>query len=180
MKSINIFFSKMTLEKKIILSTLTPVLTVLFSIKSILIGLSIIIFIDLITGIRKSLFLKGMSYSFFDLKFWKALLKKELYLTVKSEGLRKTWRKTYEYGIGIIIFAVFESMVLKIDPIVIMDRPFSITELAATTATLIEIWSVFENMEAVSGKNLLKRFVDFLPESLQKLLRGKKNEPRNK
>lgn len=170
----------MTLEKKLILSTLTPVLAVLFSIKSILLGLSIIVFIDLITGIRKSLFLKGMSYSFFDLKFWKTFTKKEFYLTVESEGLRKTWRKTYEYGIGIIIFAVFESMVLKIDPIVIMEKKFSITELAAITTTLIEVWSIFENMEAVSGKNLLKRFVDFLPEPIQKLLKGKRYELRNK
>ena len=140
----------MTLEKKTLLLTLTPVITVLLNIQSILIGLAFIIFLDLLTGVRKSLHVQKININPFKITFWAA---------VKSKGMRSTWRKTYEYGIGIIVFAVFESMIFKMEPMTIMNHKFSVTELAAVTASLVEIYSIFENMEAVSGSNILKTII---------------------
>lgn len=88
--------------------------------------------------------------------------------------MRDTWRKTYEYGVGIIVFSVFESMIFKISPIMLGSSELTITELAIVTATLVEIYSIFENMEAVSGQNILKRLTFLIPEPIRRLLNNKK------
>lgn len=164
MKSLYLFFGKLTLEKKAFLLTLTPILTVLLNTKSMLIGLAIIILIDLITGIRKSLYAKNLPFNPFKGYFW---------TTLHSRGMRETWRKTYEYGVGILVFAVFESMVLKLDPFAIGTAVFTLTELAVVSATLVEVYSVFENMEAVSGNNILKKITFLLPAPIKKILENK-------
>lgn len=158
MKSILLFFATLTLEKKTLLLILTPIFTVLLSIQSILLGLLFFIFLDLITGLRKSLYIKGTTFNPFKISFWK---------TLTSSGMRETWRKGYEYGIGIIVFAVMESIVFKIGPIEAFNRKFSLTELAVVIACVIEIWSIFENMEAVSGNNLLKKVLHFVPKPIR-------------
>ena len=167
MKSLTLFFGKLTLEKKTLLLTLTPILTVLLNTHSMLIGLALIIFIDLLTGIRKSHYKEGVRFTPFTMKFWSV---------IKSKHLRSTWRKTYEYGMGIVVFAVFESMVLKLDPFAIGTAVFTLTELAVITAVLVEMYSIFENMEAVSGNNLLKRLSFLLPGPIRRLLLGKKQK----
>jgi hypothetical protein len=165
MKSISLFFGKLTLEKKALIITLTPILTVLLNIKPMLLGLAMLILLDLLTGIRKSLHNKNLKFNPFKKYFWQ---------TMHSKGMRDTWRKTYEYGIGIITFIIFETMILKISPISLGNSMFTLSELAVVAATLIEIYSVFENMEAVSGNNLLKRLIFLLPPSIKRLLEGKK------
>jgi hypothetical protein len=156
MKSVSLFFGSLNFTKWALL-TLTPVLTVILNIQSALAGLAIIIFIDMLTGMNKSLHKEGVKVNFFKLEFWKS---------IHSSGMRETWRKTYEYGIGIIVFAVFESMVFKsIEGIQVAGYVFSITELAVITASVVEVYSVFENMEAVTGRNLLKRIVRFLKDN---------------
>tara|TARA_R110000822_G_scaffold227017_1_gene359626 strand:+ start:1206 stop:1721 length:516 start_codon:yes stop_codon:yes gene_type:complete len=152
MKSLSLFFKSLNITKWSLL-TLTPILTVILNTQSALTGLSIIILIDMITGIRKSLFAKGIKLNPFNIVFWKG---------IESKGLRSTWRKTYEYGIGIIVFSVFESLVFKGQKINIFENIFSITEFAVITACVVEIYSVFENMEAVSGRNLLKKITSYL------------------
>jgi len=171
MKSISLFFGKLTLEKKALLLTITPILTVLLNTHSMLIGLAILVFIDLITGIRKSLHEKKLSFN---------PLKKHFWTTLHSKGMRDTWRKTYEYGIGVIVFAVFESMILKIDPIAIGSVSFTLTELAVATASLVEIYSIFENLESVSGNNLLKKITFLLPGPVQRILTGKEEKEEEK
>lgn len=164
MKSVILFFQNITIVKKILL-LITPILTVMFNLQTALLGLGILIFLDLLTGVRKSFHKKGISAYVWQRKFWKE---------VKSYGIRATWRKTYEYGMGIIVFSILESMILSIDPIVLMNKSFTITELSITTASIIEVYSNYENMEAVSGNNIFKRILQFLPESIQKMLEPKK------
>lgn len=160
MKSILLFFATLTLEKKTLLIILTPTLAALLNIQSILLGLLIIIFIDLITGIRKNLYIKGVSSSIYKKYFWQ---------TLSSSGLRKTWKKVSEYGIGILIFIIFETMILKIDPISIAGKEMTFAGAAAVIASIIEMWSIFENMEAITGNNMLKRILLFLPEPVRRL-----------
>lgn len=160
MKSILLFFATLTLEKKALLLILTPTFAALLNIKSILLGLLIVILIDLVTGIKKSLYNKGVSNSPFKKYFWQ---------TLSSTGLRATWKKVSEYGIGILIFVIFETMILKLQPIQFIGQEFTLAGIAAVIAFIIEMWSIFENMEAVSGNNMLKRILNFLPKPIKNM-----------
>lgn len=164
MNSISLFFGKLTLEKKALILILTPILTVLLNLGPMLIGLAMLILLDLLTGIRKSLHQKNLKFNPLKKYFWK---------TLHSKGMRETWRKTYEYGIGILVFIIFETMILKIPPISLGNALFTLSELAIVAATLVEIYSVFENMEAVSGRNMLKKVQFLFPNWLNKLIKDK-------
>lgn len=155
MKSISSFFSNMCKGKKLVL-LLTPIFTTILSMKGTLLGLLILILLDLVTGIRKNLHRDNPEGTSF-------------FRSIKSYLLRQTWRKAYEYGIGVIVIVVFESMVLGMTPITLVGKVFTISQLSVLIACAVEVWSVFENMEAVSGQNLLKKLKKFLPEKLQKL-----------
>lgn len=154
MKSITLFFGKMNTGKIIMLSVLCPVLATLLSMKDVLIGLSFIILLDMFTGIRKSLHEKGIKFDLRKIEFWHS---------VKSSGIRSTWRKTYEYVIGILAFVALDGFVLKTSSFKILGEQYSISEIAVITAIIIEVYSIFENMEAVSGRNPLKRVISILP-----------------
>ena len=152
--------------KKILL-LLTPILTVLVSMKAALLGLAILIFIDLLTGIRRTHHEWKVSFQPFKKIYW---------LSIRSYLLRQTWRKTYEYGIGIIVITIFETLIFGQQQITIMDKGFSISELSVVFPAIVEIWSIYENLEAVSKINLLKRLRNFLPPFIQNLVSKKKQE----
>lgn len=170
MKALIAFFKKLTFGKKLLL-TIAPIITVIVSMEQALIGLVFLILIDLITGIRRTH------------HEWKVTFqptKKRYWLSIRSYLLRQTWRKTYEYGIGIIVIIIFEQLIFGQQAILIMDRNFSIAELAVIFPAMVEVWSIFENFEAVSEVNLLKRIQKLLPPSIQRLLtKHKKQEDDN-
>ena len=68
MKSVTLFFNKLTIGKGLLLS-LSPVLIILLSMKTALLALGIIIVIDMITGIRKDLHHKSVPFSLFKKMF---------------------------------------------------------------------------------------------------------------
>lgn len=152
MKSLTEFFSQLTLGKKLSL-LIVPIISILASMKVILLGLWLLIFIDLLTGIRKSLHNKKIKPNPLKANFWKS---------IKSYMLRKTWQKTYEYSIGIITIIVLESLILGETNIEVMDKVFTISELSAIVPACVEVWSIFENFEAVSGNNMLKKAKKYL------------------
>lgn len=155
---------------KVAVLSLASIISVLVSMKAALIGLSILIFVDLITGIRKNHYEWGIKFQPHKAMFWKS---------IKSYLLRKTWRKTYEYGLGILVILVFEHLVIGKASIELMDRIFTITELAIVLPAIIEIWSIFENFEAVSGSNMLKRLMFLLPPKVRSLFDGKEHTEEN-
>lgn len=158
------FFENLTVSKKALLLA-SPFITLLISMKLVILGLWLLILIDLVTGIRKNLHIQAVQFNLFKSEFWKS---------IKSYLLRRTWRKTYEYGIGIIVIAILESMVIGVTPITFMSKTFTITELSAVVPAIVEIWSIFENLEAVSGRNLLKRIKHLLPQGVRTILEGSK------
>jgi len=159
-----IFLKGFNMPKGVVLF-FNAIIALLAPIKMMLYGLLFLIFVDLITGIRKHHHVHNFSLNPLKKDFWKA---------IKSNALRSTWVKTYEYGIGIIIAIVFENMVFGGDiNISIQDKVFSMTKLAIIISSAIEMWSVFENMEAVSGRNILKRLINFLPQKVQDLFKNK-------
>ena len=115
---------------------------------------------DLITGITKNLRGDAMSFSIFNRKAW---------LLIKSRNLRDTVNKAYSYGALVIVAAVIEAFILGVTPISLMDKTFTLTELVIVACSGIEVWSIFENIEAVTKVNPLKKLVIFLPGPLRKL-----------
>tara|TARA_R110000803_G_scaffold172939_2_gene235698 strand:- start:2588 stop:3079 length:492 start_codon:yes stop_codon:yes gene_type:complete len=160
MKSL-LFFKKLSMTKAALLAA-SPILTLIFGMRTILIALFIIILIDMVTGIRKSLFQNDTSRSIFKADFWRC---------IKSAGIRKTWRKTYEYIIGILAFMILDVYVLKTGDINVLSSTRSLSEFVVAIACVIEVYSIFENMEAVSGRNLLKKVVSLLPEKIKTIFK---------
>ena len=130
--------------------------------RTILFALLIIIFVDLITGIRKAHYTEGVTFRPHKKEFWKV---------IKSKELRKTWRKTIEYAVGVIIFVILETMVLGESSVQLLGNKYSIAELAVTIACLVETYSIYENMEAVSGNNLMKKIIKIFPFSLRNMFK---------
>lgn len=152
MKSVTAFFSQLTSGKKILL-LLSPIISILVSMKVLLLGLWLLILIDLLTGIRKNLHQKNIKFSLFQANFWKS---------IKSYLLRKTWQKSYEYALGIITIVVLESLILGETHVEVMNKTFTISELSIIVPACVEVWSIFENFEAVSGNNILKKAKKYL------------------
>jgi hypothetical protein len=164
MKSILLFFNKLTLGKKILLG-LSPLMTTIMNLNQLLFALLILVILDLITGIFKSLKLKNIKVRLFKTSFW---------MEVNSSGFRATWIKSYQYCIGILAFIVLDAFVLKgrVFNIPIIGE-YTIAQLAAINICAIEMWSVFENMEAVSGQNPLKKMLGILPRSVKGMFESK-------
>ena len=168
MKSLLAFISGTTLFGKGIILSLSSLIVTLVSMKAALTGLVILILVDLLSGIRANLHTQGIPFNPFKKSFWKS---------IKSYLLRKTWKKAYEYGLGIVVVATLETLVLGAPmSIILMERAFTLAELAVIVPAIVEVWSVFENFEKVSGKNMLKRMQLLLPKQFRELLQGKKQE----
>lgn len=169
MHSIKLFFSKLTTGKTILI-LLSPAIALLLSMKAALIGLLILIIADLITGIIKTTRAWDVPLNMRKAIFWKG---------IKSYLLRNTWRKSYEYGMGIIVVAIFESLIFTNITIQMYGKIFKLTELAVVVAAVIEIWSIFENLETSTGSNILKRSVHLLPKGIRQVITGQKEETPN-
>jgi len=159
------------MRKKIFLLVLTPILTALLDVKLMLFGLAVIIFIDLLTGLNKSLQRLRIGFKPWKAKFWG---------TLRSRGMRETWRKTYEYGIGICVFVVLDVFVLKGSSFQLLGMVFTLTELAITIACIVETYSIFENIEAVTGRNFFKKILIFSPKLGASLADKKEEDGTNK
>ncbi len=162
MNSIATFFKNFTLAKKILLF-MTPLLAVFVGVKESIYGLGLLILLDAITGIRKSHYLEGVTLN---------PLKKECWKNVKSYLLRQTWRKCYEYIIGILAIGLLEVYFFEVLHVKILTKTNSLTKWGIIVAGLIEFWSIFENLEAVSGLNPLKLILNFLPDNVRKFFQG--------
>jgi hypothetical protein len=64
-------------------------------------------------------------------------------------------------------------MVLGTTSIELLGKIYSISELAVTIACLVEVYSIYENMEAVSGNNLFKRVIGLLPQRVRSIFQKK-------
>ena len=146
---------------------LSPLITLIISMKLALLGLTLLLSIDLLTGINKTLHQKGTKFR---------PLKREFWLSIKSHLLRKTWKKSYEYGIGIVVASLLQLLILGGVMIPIMSLKFSLVELSVIVPSLIEAWSIYENVEAISGRNVLKRLFTILPKPLQLIFTSKKDK----
>jgi len=167
MESVFSFFGNMTAAKKAALFS-SPFLTLLFGLREAVLALFALVFLDLVTGIRKSHHERGVRWTPLRRVFWFGEG------GVKSYLLRQTWRKLYEYVLGILAISLAEAHLLSGLEESVTGSSGGLAKLAVTVAGLVELWSIFENMEAVGGRNFLKRLANLLPEKLRGMLEGRK------
>lgn len=149
---------------------LTPIITTMFSLKVALIGLILLVTIDFITGVRKSLLNKKVPLNPFKAVFYK---------NIKSDLIRNTWRKFYEYGLGIIVIIILDSYFGHKITVPFINA--SLSETAIILAAVIEVYSIFENLRDTNKKikfievliELIDSLIDLFPESLKKALKKK-------
>ena len=136
--------------------------------QNIILTLLGIIIIDLITGVRKSHHKVGIGFY---------PLKKEFWNVIKSNQLRNSWKKTSDYFLLIFISIALQILLFEGFKIEGMGLTFTLSEMIGSIACVIEVYSIYENLEAVSGRNLLKRFVSFLPSEIKQYF---KKDEKNK
>lgn len=162
MNKLETLYNNTTLAGKGAILSLSTILSVLINMKAALLGLSLLILFDLLTGIRANLHKRKIPCNLLKVSFWKS---------IKSYLLRRTWKKAYEYGIGILVIATFETFIFGSPmSIMLMDKAFTLAEVATLVPALVEVWSIFENLERVSKRNFLKRLITLLPARFQRLL----------
>lgn len=154
------YFSDMTFMKSISL-LLTPILSVLISIHSGIFLLFFIMTIDLITGIKKDMIVKNRRFSLF---------KKSTWLFIESQGLRRTWRKSYEYILGILIFAGVQSVWFAEPVFVLFGRGIFLSEIAVMVLVIIEIHSVFENLSVIRPNSKFIKIVSPIMDKANKYI----------
>lgn len=119
--------------------------------KPLIAGLFILLFLDLITGIRK------------------AALNKQ---AITSSGLRKSISKFLEYSIAILASQVF-TFVFKLD--------ITLSYYVALFVATIELKSIFENISETTGVDLWKGIRKLIPSLSQlEADKKKKKESENK
>jgi len=167
------FFQEMTFLKKVAV-TATPFLSLFADVQAVVYPLLGLVFLDLLTGLRKSNHLAGIPANPFTLWFWTGRVQADGTKRggVKSYLLRQTWRKLYEYVFGIMAIHLVEHHLLGGFEADLLGRDRTLTKCAVIMAGIIELWSIFENMEAVGGRNPLKKVASLLPEKVRKVLEG--------
>lgn len=132
---------------------LAPVGAALLNVQLALIFLLGLILLDLYFGIRKTLKEENVPYNPLKRVFWQA---------IKSKGLRRTWKKATEYGIGILVTACFQAIFFPAFTIAILGGTFTILLFIILVACLIEAYSIFESINQINPDNGLQRIVKFI------------------
>ena len=143
---------------KLLLFAPTPFLTMIDTMKYSIVALLLLIVLDLGTALTRYFFdrwkKKGTPLAFFDFRYG-----------IQSDGLRKTLIKYVVYSTICIITFILEMFVLgrplQIE-VPIMNRNATLTELAIWVCAMIEIKSIDENIEGLTGKGFIETIVDIL------------------
>jgi len=136
-----------------LIALLAPVGAVLFSVQAALIFLAMLIIVDLYYGIRKSFKEKELPFNPFKRSFWK---------NITSQGLRQSWKKATEYGLGIVVTAFCQALFFPTFTITVLGGTFTILLFVIMCACLIEIYSIFENINTINPDNGINRIAKFI------------------
>lgn len=118
------------------LSLLLSLVAVLAPVKSTLIAVGVLIVADLITGLVAS------------------AKKKE---PITSAGLRRTVTKMFVYQLAVISGFIAEKYLI--------GDLMPVTKIVSGMIGIVELKSIFENLNIVSGENLLKQIIEKLGSS---------------
>ena len=144
---------------------IAPIGAALFNIQLALIFLSFLLLIDLYYGIKKSFKTKGID---FDPR------KRIFYKTIKSKGLRSSWLKASQYGLGIVISTFFQVLFFPNFEISIFGGTFDIITFIIMIACSIEIYSIFENMNVIYEDNRISKVWSVINKNFLDIIKKKK------
>lgn len=167
------YFSNFTWKKALVFLP-APFLAQIETVVYPLIGLILVILADLCTALISH---------FYNLKKDK---KKKLTFNdyrygIISGGLRQTIKKSYQYGMAIIVVFVIEvfgfgGQVNFTIPLVNIDA--NLTQFIAWAFAMIEVKSIDENLKGVSGKSFIQSIADIFTyfRSIVTQIKGPKQE----
>jgi hypothetical protein len=116
-------------EPKLIEAGILSVISVFAPIKSLLITTAVLIGVDLVTGIMAA---------------------KRQQVPITSSGLRRSVSKLFVYNVAIMTAFLAETYVSDVLPIM---------KLMASLVSMTEILSIYENLNIISGNNLLSTVI---------------------
>lgn len=132
---------------------LAPIGAALLSVQLALIFLLGLILLDLYYGIRKTFKTENIPFNPRKRIFWQ---------TVRSDGLRRSWKKAIEYGVGILVTACFQAIFFPAFTVTILGGTFTILLFVILVACLIEAYSIFENINKINPDNGIQRIIRFI------------------
>lgn len=144
---------------------ITPIGTALFSIQLALLFLLLLLLIDLYYGIKKTFYLKNILFNPTKRIFWQ---------TIKSSGIRKSWRKASQYGLGIIISVFFQVLFFPGFSFNVFGGVFDIITFITMIACSIEIYSIFENINVINKDNRWKKIWQIINKNFIDIIKNKK------
>lgn len=135
------------------LLVLAPVGAALLNVQLALVFLLGLILLDLFYGIRKTFKDEEIPFNPTKRVFWQ---------TLKSDGLRRSWKKATEYGVGILVTACFQAIFFPAFTVTILGGTFTILLFVILVACLIEAYSIFENINKINPDNGIQRIIRFI------------------
>ncbi len=152
-------------QSKPIIILLAPVISVIVSLKLSLLLLTILVTLDFIYGVKKYCKESGSELKMFKLSTWTA---------IKSRGLRATFNKVTEYGIGILVVAFFQAIWFpNYQPLSYIGIEGGLTTVVVLFASLVEAWSLVENMLVIRPKSAFLFKIKGLLEAMNKKIKDK-------
>lgn len=156
------FFTNIS-EHKLYLIFIAPIISLFMTHETAIYTLLMFISIDLVTGIQKDLHIRKIPLSLLDKNTWVN------WKAITSQGYRKTWIKIKEYGLGVMVIFFLETNVIGQTMVELNERAVTLTLVFIMLLAATEVWSIFENREAISERNMLKKLLGFLPEKIKLL-----------
>jgi len=90
---------------------------------------------------------------------------------IKSRLLRRSVKKVYEYFLCIFLIILFEAHVLGKIEVNFIGQSNFLSKWVIILCCLIEAWSIVENINLVTGGNLVKKILSLLPNKIKDLMK---------
>jgi len=155
LSSIYSFFVNSTLFQKAIFFA-SPMLVFLVETGEVLFSLFILMVVDFSSGIVKGIY-SDRTISIFQ--------------RIKSRLLRRSVKKVYEYFLCIFLIILFEAHVLGKIEVNFIGQSNFLSKWVIILCCLIEAWSIVENINLVTGGNLVKKILSLLPNKIKDLMK---------
>lgn len=131
--------------------------------------LIVLILLDMRLGIKKSIKRRKEK--------GEVLKSERSYRNIRSDGVRKTFNKTADYIVVIIVVIVFEA-VLEYMGVNVNYNNFTLSNLIVLLLCITELKSVDENIKELHNISLLKSVIDFVfrRKSVSEIVNSRENE----
>jgi hypothetical protein len=107
--------------------------------------------------------------------FWACLIK--AFRVIESGKLRKTLEKLFFYILILIVFYVFDLIILKVAPVSENTiSTFSITNIAAVLIAVVEMTSIAANVSKITGNPIFNKIVSIFKRKAEQKMEIEEND----